>query len=430
MRFLALFLLSNLLFIFSAQAEESPSLFSKFKNLILDAPLDKAHINPVRPSTGQDVNPCLEVTPHDHIPMMERIAVKARNDANRAHNSQEALYFQPYFSGLKGPKITIMRKDLEHALVSNQGSAAEIYHNATLTNPTRSACNKKIRAPWDTELRHNLDLWDSDKTPLYRSDIIVNQRLHFGGYFLGTLGLTTPISDNLDKDSDLRTLTSPRPIRQDVVGYAWQGLNLDRLMISGFATPLPNLYIAGHGGYLEEMFFGGGGEVLYRPSNTAFSIGGEFWTTQKRVPYITGSVFAIDRGNSQTSALLNAWYDVPSRPVTLGVSYGRFLDGDIGGQVQARYKPAAGWEVKGFATLTNQDDRTLDGDTTNLFAGMKLTMPLGQFKGLPDNSRQTLTIAPFARDKGQRINNAYPLYDLTSAWQADKIYTDWHKITE
>ena len=118
------------------------------------------------------------------------------------------------------------------------------------------------------------------------------------------------------------------------------------------------------------------------------------------------------------------------RPVSLGFSYGRFLDGDVGGQMQAVYRPATGWSLKGFATLTNQDDRTLDGGNTNLFAGLKLSMPLGQFKGLPDNSRQTITVAPFARDKGQRIDNPYPLYDLTSAWQMDAITTDWHMITE
>jgi hypothetical protein len=428
MRFLAVLLISFII-PFSASAEESQSLFSKFKSFVLDASPEKAHVRPFRPSGGKTISSCIEMLPHGHLSMMGRIGLQARHMANALDAREETLIFQPHFSGLKGPKITIMRKDLERTLVNKQGSSNEIYHNATFTHEGARACDKTVKAPWDIELRHHIDLWDSDESPLYRSDLIVNQRVHFGGYFLGTLGLRVPLKDNFDNDPTLRTLNTFRPVRQDVLGYAWQGISLDRLMLSGFATPIPNFYVAGHTGYLEEMFYGGGGEILYRPYDSAFALGAEFWATQKRSSYI-GGAFARDKDHNQTSALINAWYDMPPYPIDVGLSYGRFLDGDVGGQIQSVYRPADGWSLKGFATLSNQDDRTLDNDTTNLYAGIKLTMPLGQFKGVPVNSRQTLKIAPFARDKGQRIDNPYPLYDLTSAWQMDKIHADWHKITE
>ena len=176
------------------------------------------------------------------------------------------------------------------------------------------------------------------------------------------------------------------------------------------------------------MFFGIGGEVLYRPYESSFSIGAEAWETIKRIPY-GGDWGTLDNDNRQRSALINAWYDMPYHPLQWGLSYGRFLDGDVGAQIKARYTPAPGWRIDGFATLTNQDDRTLDNNqTSNLYTGLKLTMPLGNLATLPDNSRMTFDFKPFARDKGQRVETPYPLYDLTDPWHTKHLYRYWDRV--
>jgi len=448
MRPLAFIIMITLFFSSALLAAEGrqPSPFQFLSDFIFDPPLHQPHVMPRRPThtdtakimretSASDfyheplsATACLEYNPHDHHALMERVATTARIMANNSGSTIESLSFQPHFSGLKGPKLTIMRKDLERALISKQGSANEIFHNAKLSPHTAITCTPQDIFSMDIALNHHIDAWDSDESPLYRSDLIINRRARIGSYFLGTLGFRIPLIDNLEDEPDLRILTSPRPVRQDVLAFAWQGLNLDRLMISGFTTPTPNLHIAGHAGYLEEMFFGVGGEMLYRPYDSPIALGAEIWATTKRTPYL-GSYTTLDTGHNQTSILLNGWYDIPNRPVAFGVSYGQFLDGDVGGQVKAIYRPAPGWRIEGFATYSNQDDRALDGDNTNMMAGVKITMPLGRFSFLPDNSRQTIDIRPFARDKGQRINNPYPLYDLTNAWQADQIYRDWHHLT-
>ncbi len=429
MRALALFMVISLFHVLPVQAESTPSIIASFKHFIFDDPPQKPHLNPVRPTMGKPMSECIETLPYNHSPLIEDINIRAREMANTIDAAQETLSFQPHFSGLKGPKLTIMRRDLERALIHNRGSAQEIYHNAAMSPATPSACNKALKTSWDIELRHHIDVFESDRSPLSRSNLIVNNRLNFGGYFLGTSSINTPLYDNLERDNDLRILNRTDPIRQDVLGFAWQGLNIERLMLSGFATPKPNLYIAGHAGYLEEMFFGLGGELLYRPNNSPFAIGMEAWGTMKRTPYL-GSWTTLDDDNTQTSALLNLWYDMPTTPLTFGLSGGRFLDGDYGGMAKAVYKPAQGWSIEGYATYSNEREQQLDGDTSHMIAGLRLTMPLGQFKGLPDNSHQTIDIAPFARDKGQRIDNAYPLYDLTDPWHTKNIYRDWNRITK
>ena len=450
-RFLALITIA-ILTSSSALAEGHPlaSIQKGFKGLshyIFDKSTAE-HLNPQRPTRSNiaaiqksttlknininttSVEGCLPTLPHGNQSVIKQFGRAARVMANNSSESVKSLSAQPYFSGLKGQKLTIMRKDLERALVHQSGSASEIFHNTTITPATRAACDTSGRSTWDIELKHHIDAHESDHRPLIRSDIVINNRLHLGGYFLGTASMRYNLYDNLNKEPTLRTLPHPNPLRRDVLGFAWQGLNMERLMVSGFATPTSDLYLAGHAGYLEEMFFGLGGEFLYRPYDSAFSIGGELWSTVKRAPYL-GGITTLDNNNRQTSALLNLWYDVPFQPYSLGLSAGQFMDNDMGGQLRARYTPKPGWNIEGYGTYSNKENQSLDQSTnTNTEVGLRLSMPLGALKILPTNSRQTFEIKPFARDKGQRLDNPYPLYDLTNPWQARSIYRYWNEITE
>lgn len=372
---------------------------------------------------------CIETHTHDRFAYSRHIGRMARLLSNRLANNVEAFSFQPHFSGLKGPQVTIMRRDMERALLQHQGSPQEIFHNAYFKPTDHKPCRKTMAFDWDVNINHHLDVYDSDENPLLRSDAIVTSRLHFGGYFMGTLGVRLPLYNNLTDEPDLRTLTRTDPIRQDELGFTLQGTGMENMMLSAFATPKPDTYLALHGGYLEEKFFGLGGEFLYRPYDSPFSFGAEIWGTYKRTPYL-GDAFDFDTDNMQFSAMANAWYDWPLKPLSLGLSAGRFLDGDLGAEGIVLYRPAAGWRIEGFATFSNGEEQTLSGEDTSLSAGLRVTMPLGKLAALPANSRQTFNIEPFARDKGQRVHNPYPLYDLTDPWSTQNLYNQWDRLLE
>jgi hypothetical protein len=86
--------------------------------------------------------------------------------------------------------------------------------------------------------------------------------------------------------------------------------------------------------------------------------------------------------------------------------------------------------VDGFIRYSNESDQRLDQQKTNIFTGIALTMPIGQFRTLPDHSRLITEIKPFGRNKAQRISNQYPLYDLTDPWSTANIYQNWNDITK
>lgn len=378
---------------------------------------------------GKTVTGCLETSPYDDRPYAYHAGRLARLMANHSADYIETITIQPHYSGLKGPKLVLMRRDLERVFVQHQGSAQEIFHNTRLRPNGSAPCDREFSADWDLTIEHHLDAYDSGEAPLLRSDAIITGRLHMGRFLMGSLGLRLPLYDNLKKETGLYTLTRRDPVRQDVLGFAWKGVGLEYLMLSGFATPRPDTYVALHGGYLEEKFFGLGGEFLYRPHDSPFSFGGEIWATAKREPYL-GNDFTVNTDNTQVSALANAWYDWPRTPLSFGLSAGRFLDGDAGAQGRILYRPAAGWRIEGFATFSDETETTLDGGTSSFSAGLRLTMPLGRLAFLPENSRQTIRIKPFARDKGQRIDNPYPLYGLTDPWSTQNLYRHWKAITQ
>ena len=434
---------------YPARADEGvlTSAYKGISFILFDPPKPEIILAPKRPYETRDENitkqsditsfstnernagGCLFAAPYDSRPLMQRIGRAAKAMANNSAANIEGFSFQPHFSGLKGPKLILMRRDLERTFIKHQGSAAEIYHNAQLSDRGDIPCGPWFKHDWDLEIAHHVDVYDSDRAPLVRSDAIVTDRLHFGQSFIGTLGVRYNLHHNLEKEKDLFIIDRMDPLKQDVIAHPKQGFGMDRLMLSGFATPLPDTYIAGHIGYLSENIAGVGGEILYRSRGSGFAFGAEAWHGYKRYPYLKG-VFEVEEEQRHTSALLNTWYDFQSAPITLGLSAGQFLDNDLGGQAKIRWAPAAGWVVEGYTTYTHESDHTLDNNNdTNFITGLRLTMPLGDFRLIPQNSRQTITIEPFSRDKGQRLDNPYPLYDLTDPWSTRNLYRYWDRIT-
>lgn len=385
--------------------------------------------------SNNSITICRQTSQHAHTSWARQAGRAARFAMNDTASHIEEIIIQPHFSGLRGKPLSVMRRDIERALIDNQGSPQEIFHNARQQRPQKPSenipCFRGFKTELDIELRHQTDLRSSRHAPLFRADAVANIRAYMGSHLLISGGIKTPITQNLLKNTGLATLNRQNPIRQDIAGFAYQGLNLDHLMLSGFFTPKPDLYAAIHGGYIEEGFAGIGGELLYRPHTSPFSIGIDAWRTVKRLSYM-GDVFKTDTDNRQFSAFINGAYDWPNRPVTFGLSLGRFLDGDIGGELGITYKPAPGWRVKGFMRYSNQRETapSANGKGNNYTIGFRAAMPLEQLRTIPQNSYQTIDFSPFGRDKRARIHNRYALYDLTDPWSTGQLYRYWNQLTE
>jgi hypothetical protein len=73
-------------------------------------------------------------------------------------------------------------------------------------------------------------------------------------------------------------------VRTEIVQYLKETkkFSLERMQLSAFFNPLQNFYVKASGGYLEPMFGGFGGEVLYKSFYKTWSVGAEIWRVKQR----------------------------------------------------------------------------------------------------------------------------------------------------
>lgn len=63
-----------------------------------------------------------------------------------------------------------------------------------------------------------------------------------------------------------------------------------------------------------------------------------------------------------------------------------------------------------------------------LYIGVRLSLPLGAFKYIPDNAGLNINSKPFGRDIAQRLNNPAKLYDLTQPLSQAHLVKNWQDI--
>lgn len=365
----------------------------------------------------------------------EQISRAAIHMANHAGRDIESLSIRPTKYRLKGPRITLNRRDLENALARQQGSADEIWMNADFDMNSSNAepTSPFMLSQFKTEkfsliLDNHFSLSEEDSGVLYRSSLIGKMELpkYLGFIHTGT-ALRLNLTDNLDTLDEIR----PRialPVRSNVADFARSRLALDR----SYATLTHSFSSEIHGaisaGYLEEMYGGLGGEILYRPFGKRFALGAESWAVIKRDPDTPLHLgFTPD---SLITGHLNGWYSFPERNVTLKAQIGRYLAEDIGATISIEKEFLNGTKLLAFTTLTDSADYTVFGGTTHAYNGLRLSIPLGNQKYLPENSEVRFNAASFGRNYGQALNKPFNLYKETDPLSYEHLARYWHTITK
>ncbi len=376
----------------------------------------------------------LELIPYASTP--EQIGRAAVHMANHAGPNIETLGIRPTLYGLQGPQVTLLRSDLENALVQKQGSPQEIWQNAVFDpapvhrekTGTKTTGSRSLWPRFDMRLDNDFSLTEEDRGLLRRTSLILDAKTpQIARFLMGGLGLRLNLDDNLEELAIIRPAAAT-PIRSDVNSYTHPFAALERGFLSLTHSFSPNFHGAVTGGYLEEMFAGYGGELLYRPFGKRYTLGLEGWQVYKRDP---GTDLNAGLGKYNTfTGHFNAWYDIPRWDTTLELKAGRFLAGDSGASVGLFKRFDNGAKLGAFVTLTDKDDPDLLGGTTNAYHGVSLTLPFGF-----ENSRRNwgsagFNAAPLGRDNGQILKNPMPLYELTDGFSKQHMAQFWNGITE
>ncbi len=331
------------------------------------------------------------------------------------------------YKGLKGRNINLTSHDIEQIKkYSHKTSPEEIWHNAAIKKQKTKFKNKKHPTDLRLFFHNKISLAEDEAGPLYRSSIVAQyEKPTFLGFHLGFAGKIN-IHNNLP-DTQLHQNFSLN-IRRDEYLFADKNISIDRFYTNWRGNITNDLYASVSAGYLEEMFSGYGGQFLYRPFGKTFAIGAEAWRVQKRNPFSDLSLQLNE--DRLTTGHINLFYEVPNQYITAYTSIGKYLGDDFGVTAGLKTRFNNGVTLNGFITASDQEDIDLFGGTSNIYSGVRLSLPIGNTPYIPNGSAINLDVMPFTRDSGQKIDKPVDLYEATEPFSYRQIHQSWSTLLD
>ncbi|QFT58055.1 hypothetical protein FIU94_04400 [Sulfitobacter sp. THAF37] len=227
---------------------------------------------------------------------------------------------------------------------------------------------------------------------------------------------------NVGDSTRLSNSQLPR-VRTDGILYARAGdTSLENLYVSRQWKPGNDIYARVTAGYLERMFGGISGEVLWKPVASRLALGVEAnYVKQRAYSGLGFQDYSVATGHASAYYEFGGGY--------LGqIDVGRYLAGDVGGTVTLSREFANGWRVGGFFTLTDVSSQQFGEGSFD--KGINLTIPVSWFLGTPGKRTVSTTIRPVQRDGGARLNVPGRLYEQVRSGHRAAIESEWSRVWE
>lgn len=208
-------------------------------------------------------------------------------------------------------------------------------------------------------------------------------------------------------------------VRSDAINYYKQGgLQLQELYLDKIWNLGKGYFFEGAFGYLDRMYGGLFGEVLYYPVGSSFAVGVEGALVKKRTYSGLGFTSKIRRLKGFTphhenflgaQGFVNFHYDMKETQLEFGLKAGRFLARDFGVRYEVSRYFDSGLRLTLWYTRTNGRDR-INGETY-YDKGISLSMPLDIFYTHSSRKRFSYSLAAWLRDVGQFVSLKEGLYE-------------------
>ncbi|WP_417275562.1 YjbH domain-containing protein [Celeribacter halophilus] len=230
-----------------------------------------------------------------------------------------------------------------------------------------------------------------------------------------------PLTGNLDASTRPSNSILPH-VRSDAPEYAKQSdLEIKHLTAEYFFRPGKNLFGRVTAGYLETMYGGLSGELLWKPVSGPLALGAEVNYAKKRD---FDQLFGFQDYDVVTGHA-SAYYDFGGG--YLGqVDVGRYLAGDYGATFSLDREFDNGFSVGAFFTLT---DVSFDDFGEGSFdKGIRFNIPIDWLTGTATKGGYGTTIRPVQRDGGARLEVRNRLYSVVRGSQTNELEDRWGKF--
>ncbi|MFL4472279.1 YjbH domain-containing protein [Tateyamaria armeniaca] len=230
-----------------------------------------------------------------------------------------------------------------------------------------------------------------------------------------------PLDGNID-DATRQSNSVIQRVRSDSVLYAQESeFEINRLTAEYMWRPGDDMFARVTGGYLENMFAGVSGELLWYPIDSRLALGVEInYAKQRDFDMLFGlQDYDVITGHA------SAYYDFGNGFITQ-IDVGRYLAGDWGATFSLDREFNNGFRIGGYFTLT---DVSFDDFGEGSFdKGIRFTVPVSWLTGRPSRSVYSETIQPVLRDGGARLNVANRLYGVTREYRAQGLSDGWGRF--
>jgi len=196
------------------------------------------------------------------------------------------------------------------------------------------------------------------------------------------------------------------------------------LQLNIFNNPLKNLYTKLTAGILEDMFVGGGGEILYKPFSKNYAIGFDAWAVRQR-DY--NMMFDFKEYEVKTG-FLNLYIKEPRSQVLFALKGGRFLAGDSGFNFDFSRRFKSGLRMGAFFSLTDISEYEFGEGSFD--KGFYFFMPIEAFWGNYSKESTGFGLRPLTRDGAAFMRHSHSLYGVTEQAELNNFIRDWDDLYE
>ncbi|SEQ61241.1 YjbH domain-containing protein [Thalassovita taeanensis] len=224
-------------------------------------------------------------------------------------------------------------------------------------------------------------------------------------------------------DSVIRPIPSSLPrVRTDYAQYSKEGdPAIEHLTLSAFGRPGQNLYSRLTVGYLESMYAGVSGEILWKPVDSRLALGAELNYVKQRDFDQQFGLRDYDTFTGHVSAYYDMGYGFHGQ-----LDVGRYLAGDVGATMTLDREFSNGWRVGAYATFTNVEFD--DFGEGSFDKGIRVTIPIGWAIGSASRKSNTVNIQSLTRDGGARVNVRDRLYERVRDYHSPELAKEWGRV--
>ncbi|ALE88468.1 YjbH domain-containing protein [Pseudomonas versuta] len=272
-------------------------------------------------------------------------------------------------------------------------------------------------------LGYQQNLGGPDGFLLYQINAYAEGQYRFTPGTWASGGISANLLNNYDKFKYDAPSNLPR-VRTDIRQYVTTSeVTMPALQLNHAQKLGQDLYGMVYGGYLEPMYAGVGGELLYRPMGERWSIGAD-------LNYVSQREFDQGFGLRDYRTLTGHVTTYTKLPFDLdaAVSVGRYLARDWGTTIDISREFGNGVKFGGWVTRTTASAEEYGEGSFD--KGIYISIPFDEMMSVSTMSRANIAWAPLTRDGGAMLHRQYSLHTMTDGRNRDAFYENIEKITE